>query len=364
MALALSFRMESNCPPDDISVAPGPPKPRLLDQVRGAIRTLHYSRRTEKAYIGWIRRYIFFHKKRHPAEMGEKEISAYLTYLATTRKVSASTQTQALSAILFLYRRVLEKDLAEMKDIVRAKSSVRLPVVLSPDEVYRLMREMEGLHRLLAMVLYGTGMRLMECMRLRVKDVDFEMNQILVRAGKGDKDRVTVLPRVIQDDLLRQIEMVRRLHHRDVANGAGWVELPMAIENKWPTAAREIGWQWVFPATRTYVDSQTGRRRRHHYHESALQRAVKEASRRARIDKPVSCHTLRHTFATDLMERGYDVRTIQELLGHSDVSTTMIYTHVLKRGAGGVHSPADGLFLPRKTRRESEDGALVGRPRR
>ncbi len=336
--------MESNRPPDDTSGAPGAPKPRLLDQVRGAIRTLHYSRRTEKAYIGWIRRYIFFHKKRHPAEMGEKEISAYLTYLATTRKVSASTQTQALSAILFLYRRVLEKDLAQMKDIVRAKSSVRLPVVLSREEARILVGELAGVDRLLAMILYGTGLRLMECMRLRVKDIDFDMNQIVVRAGKGGKDRVTLLPSVIKEELLAQISKVGRLHAKDVAGGAGWVELPLALDNKWPTAGRELGWQWVFPATRTYVEPLTGHRRRHHRHESVIQRAVKEAARRARIKKPVTCHTLRHSFATRLLELGYDPRTIQELLGHRSLETTMIYTHVLNRGPRGVHSPADDLL--------------------
>ncbi len=326
---------------------PDLPKPRLLDQVRAAIRARHYSRRTEKSYIGWIRRYILYQKKRHPIEMGEKEVGEYLTYLATSRRVSASTQTQALSALLFLYRHVLDKELGELKGVVRAKPTRRLPVVLSPEEVYRLMRELDGTNRLLAMLLYGSGMRLMECMRLRVKDIDFAMNQIVVRAGKGNKDRVTILPGVIREELRGRIDAVRRLHERDVSAGAGWVELPMAIEHKWPTAAREIGWQWVFPASRTYVDSSTGRRRRHHIHESVLQRAIKEASRRARIDKPVSCHALRHTFATDLLEHGYDIRTVQELLGHTDVSTTMIYTHVLKRGAAGVRSPADGLYLPR-----------------
>jgi integron integrase len=362
--------MEINTPPTDTTdrreppQAPEPQKPRLLDQVRAAIRTRHYSRRTEKSYVGWIRRYILFHKKRHPMEMGPEHVSAYLTFLATVRKVSASTQTQALSALLFLYRHVLDKDLGRMEGIVRAKPTRRLPVVLSPEEVYRLMRELDGLNRLLAMLLYGSGMRLMECMRLRVKDIDFEMNQIIVRAGKGDKDRVTILPEVISDELRAQIEKVRRLHERDVAAGAGWVELPMAIENKWPTAAREIGWQWVFPATHTYVDSSTGRRRRHHVHESVLQRAVKEASRRARIDKPVSCHTLRHTFATDLLEHGYDIRTVQELLGHSDVSTTMIYTHVRKRGAYGVRSPADGLYLPRDLRGPAARSSRVDRRRR
>jgi integron integrase len=356
--------MDTTFPSAALTPPPEPPKPRLLDQVRAAIRARHYSRRTEKSYIGWIRRFIFFHKKRHPLEMGKKEVSAYLTHLATARNVSASTQTQALSALLFLYRHVLSKELGEMKEIVRAKPTRRLPIVLSPEEVYRLMRELDGLNRLLAMLLYGSGMRLMESMRLRVKDIDFEMNQIVVRAGKGDKDRVTILPGVIREDLRKQIERARRLHERDIAGGAGWVELPMAIENKWPTAAREIGWQWVFPATRTYVDTATARRRRHHIHETVLQRAIKEASRRARIDKPVSCHTLRHTFATDLLGHGYDIRTVQELLGHTDVSTTMIYTHVLKRGAAGVRSPADGLYLPRDLRDRRPDTPRVDNRRR
>lgn len=292
----------------------------------------------------WIRRYIFFHKKRHPAEMGPEEVGAYLTYLATVRKVSASTQTQALSAILFLYRHVLQKDLGEMKGIVRAKQSQRLPVVLSRDEARRVIRELGGLDRLLAVLLYGSGMRLMECMQLRVKDIDFEMNQIIVRAGKGGKDRVTILPASIRDELRTQIEKVRRLHEKDLDAGAGWVELPMAIAQKWPVAGREFGWQWVFPATRAYVEETTGQRRRHHRHESVIQRTIKEAARRARIQKPVGCHTLRHSFATRLLEANYDIRTIQELLGHTNVATTMIYTHVLNRGPSGVVSPADDLF--------------------
>jgi integron integrase len=317
-----------------------------LDQVRYAIRTRHYSRRTEKTYVGWIRRYILFHGKRHPAEMGAAEITSFLSWLAVSRNVSASTQNQALSALLFLYSAVLERDIPWLDGVVRAKVPRRLPVVLTREEVRAVLDQLEGTPRLMTTILYGAGLRLLECARLRAKDVDFSSNQIFVRAGKGEKDRVTLLPAMVKVDLARHLERVRRQHGEDLERGAGWVEIPHALSRKYLTAGKEWGWQWVFPATRTYVDRSTGQRRRHHLHESVVQRAVKEAVRRAELAKPASCHTFRHSFATHLLEDGYDIRTVQELLGHKDLSTTMIYTHVLNRGWGGVRSPADRLLGP------------------
>jgi integron integrase len=279
--------------------------------------------------------------------MGEAEITAFLSGLAVRSRVSASTQNQALCAILFLYREVLNLDLCQLEGIVRAKISRRLPVVLTRAEVGLVLEQLCGTVRLMATLLYGSGLRLLECARLRIKDVDFGSNQITVRGGKGDKDRVTLLPGTAKDELAGHIERVRKQHQNDVEAGAGWVELPAALARKYPNAGREWAWQWVFPATRIYVEPQTGERRRHHLHESVLQRAVKEAIRRVGIAKPASCHTLRHSFATHLLEAGYDIRTVQELLGHSDVSTTMIYTHVLNRGPSAVRSPADQLMSPK-----------------
>ena len=322
----------------------GLPKPRLLDQVRDAIRARHYSRRTEKSYVAWIRRYIFFHGKRHPAEMGTQEIRRFLTALAVDRKVAASTQNQALSALLFLYQVVLEQEVPWIDSVVRAKSPHRLPVVLTRDEVRAVLGRFQGAPRLMAMLLYGAGLRLLECARLRVKDVDFATNQITVRSGKGGRDRVTMLPAAVKPELIRHLEQARRQHLTDLQRGAGWVELPDALTRKYPHGGREWGWQWVFPATRIYVDRVTGQRRRHHLHESVVQRAVKEAVRVAGVAKRASCHTFRHSFATHLLEDGYDIRTVQELLGHRDVATTMIYTHVLNRGPAAVRSPADRVF--------------------
>jgi len=321
-----------------------PPKPRLLDRVRAAIRTRHYSRRTEKAYVAWIRRYIFFHGKRHPADMGAGEITRFLASLAVDGKVAASTQNQALSALLFLYREVLQQEVPWLDDLVYAKRPHHLPVVLTREEVHAVLVEIHGVPRLMAVLLYGAGLRLLECARLRVKDIDIARNQIVVRAGKGDRDRLTMLPTTIKADLMRHLESVRRQHQLDLQTGAGWVELPWALATKYPNAGREWLWQWVFPATRIYVDRSTGQRRRHHLHETVLQRAVKTASLRAGIAKRVSCHTFRHSFATHLLEDGHDIRTVRELLGHHDVSTTMIYTHVLNRGPGAVRSPADRMF--------------------
>jgi len=324
---------------------PEPPKPRLLDRVRQAIETRHYSRRTEKAYVHWIKRYIFFHGKRHPAEMGAAEVAAFLTSLAVQGRVAASTQNQALSALLFLYREVLGVELPWLDDVIRAKRPVHLPVVLTRDEVRTVLQRLDGVPRLMAVLLYGAGLRLLECCRLRVKDVDVATNQLTIRDGKGHKDRATMLPAAVKAELLAHLERVRRQHKDDLGHGAGWVELPGALLRKYPNAGRAWGWQWVFPATRIYVDRVTGQRRRHHLHESVLQRAVKDAVRSAGIAKPATCHTFRHSFATHLLEDSHDIRTVQELLGHRDVSTTMMYTHVLNRGPAGVQSPADRMFM-------------------
>jgi len=335
---------------------PGAPQgPRLLDRVRTAIRARHYSRRTEESYTHWIRRFILFHGKRHPMGMGAAEITSFLSALAVKGRVSASTQNQALAAILFLYREVLEQEVPWLQGLVRARESRRLPVVLSRDEVRAVLGGMRGTPRLAATLLYGTGMRLLECLRLRVKDVEFARNQILVRAGKGDKDRVALLPAAVKAELSRHLDTARKQHQSDLRLDAGWVELPFALARKYPHAGREWGWQWVFPATRMYTDRETGQRRRHHLHESVLQRAVGEAVRCARLTKPATCHTLRHSFATHLLEDGYDIRTVQELLGHKDLRTTMIYTHVVNRGWGAVRSPADKLFQPDESGPEGRD---------
>jgi integron integrase len=323
-----------------------PRPPRLLDQVRATLRVRHGSRRTEKAYVAWIRRFILFHGKRHPAEMGGAEVTQFLSALAVQRNVAASTQNQALSALLFLYRDVLGQELPWLDEIVRARRPERIPVVLSRSEVHAIIGSLDGPVRLLVLLLYGSGLRLLEALRLRVKDVDFARSQITVRSGKGDRDRVTMLPTSLALDLAKHLDTVRDLHEADLRAGAGWVELPWALTRKYPNAGREWGWQWVFPATRTYRHTETGQRRRHHLHESVLQRAVKAAVRRNGIAKRATCHTFRHSFATHLLEDGSDIRTVQELLGHRDVTTTMIYTHVLNRGPAGVRSPADRLLHP------------------
>ncbi len=319
----------------------GAPEPRLLDRLREAIRVRHYSRRTEKAFVGWVRRFVLFHGKRDPRAMGKAEVSAFLSHLATEGRVSASTQNQAPSAVLFLYAQVLNQDIGWLDELVRAKRPARVPVVMTGDEVRSVLGQLEGTEHLMASLLYGAGLRLLECCRLRVKDVDLERGEIVVRDGKGARDRRTMLPVRLVPALAAQLERVRAQHARDLAAGTGSVELPLALERKYPRAPYEIGWQWVFPATRFYTDAANGRRQRHHLHEIVLQRAMHGAVRRARVMKPASCHTLRHSFATHLLESGYDIRTIQELLGHRDVSTTMIYTHVLNRGGRGVRSPLD-----------------------
>ncbi|THF60812.1 integron integrase [Pseudothauera rhizosphaerae] len=319
-----------------------PSAPRLLDVVRDRIRLKHYSLRTEQAYLGWIRRYIIHHGKRHPRDMGKAEVEAFLTALAVERDVSAATQSQALAAILFLYREVLEQPLPWLDEVTRAKRPARLPSVLSVEEVRRLMGAVDdGRMELVIRLLYGTGMRLLEGLRLRVKDVDFAQGQIMVRDGKGGKDRVTVLPARLVEPLRAQAAQVEAQHRADLLAGRGEVWLPHALAAKYPAAAKSPGWQYLFPADGFSTDPRSGAVRRHHLDERRVQRAVKRAAALAGIVKPVSPHTLRHSFATHLLEGGYDIRTVQELLGHADVATTMIYTHVLNRGGFGVVSPLD-----------------------
>ena len=316
-------------------------KPRLLEEVRRRLRVKHYSLRTEAVYLGWIKRFVLANGRRHPRDMGVAEIEAFLSTLAVQGQVAASTQNQALSALLFLYREVLAIELPWMENVVRAKRPRRLPVVLSRGEVQALLMRLDGRTWVLASLLYGTGMRLMECLRLRVKDVDFARNEVTVRNGKGGKDRRTVLPTSLLEPLQREVERARSLHAEDLLAGFGAVWLPHALARKYPAAPREFGWQYVFPSAHRSVDPRDGSTRRQHFDDGALSRALRNARLRAGIDKPVSAHTLRHSFATHMIEAGYDIRTVQELLGHKDVATTQIYTHVLNRGAGGVVSPLD-----------------------
>jgi integron integrase len=320
-----------------------PPPPKLLDRLRHACRVRHYSVRTEDAYHDWCRRFILFHGKRHPLEVGAAGVSAFLTHLAVDRGVGPSTQNQALNALLFLYRQVLGVDPGALADVVRAARPRRLPVVLSADEVRRLLGHLSDTPGLVARVQYGGGLRLLECLRLRVKDMDFDLGQVVVRDGKGGKDRRTIFPRTVRQPLADHLGRVRELHSADRAAGGGAVWLPDALGVKWPGAATEWGWQWVFPSARLSTDPRTGAVRRHHAHEGSINRAYREAARAAGLCKRVSSHALRHSFATHLLESGSDIRTVQELLGHADVETTMIYTHVLNRGGRGVRSPLDGL---------------------
>lgn len=320
-----------------------PRAPRLLEQVRERLRFKHYSIRTEAQYVQWVRRFILFHGKRHPAEMGAPEVEAFLTHLAVAGRVAAATQNQALSALLFLYREVLGQDLPWLDQVVRAKRPARLPVVLSRVEVGRVLERMEGVYGLMGRLLYGTGMRLMECVRLRVKDVDFERGEILVRDGKGAKDRVTMLPVSLVPALQAHLQQRRQVFEQDREKGVATVYLPDALARKYPNAASEWGWQYVFASGSYSVDPRSGETRRHHLDEKLLQRAMKRAVQAAGLAKPATPHTLRHSFATHLLESGYDIRTVQELLGHKDVATTMIYTHVLNKGGRAVVSPLDGL---------------------
>ncbi len=318
-----------------------PSPPKLIDRVRALLRLKHYSLRTEEAYLKWIRRYLRFHKLRHPREMGVPEIQAFLSDLAVKKHVAASTQNQALSALLFLYRDVLQQELHGPIDAVRAKKPRRLPTVLTKQEVHDVMRHLSGLHYLLVALLYGSGLRVMECLRLRVKDLDFARCEITVRYGKGMKDRRTMLPKSCIEPLQKHLLSVKQLHQRDLKHGYGTVYLPYALAQKYPNAATEWIWQYVFPSNRLSDDPRSGTRQRHHLGESMLQKAVRSAARKAEIPKRVSCHTFRHSFATHLLEDGYDIRTVQELLGHENVETTMIYTHVLNRGGMAVKSPLD-----------------------
>ncbi len=321
-----------------------PRAPRLLERVHAELRLRHYSPRTEEAYVHWIVRFLRFHGCRHPREMGAAEVTAFLSHLAVAGRVAAATQNQALGALLFLYRHVLAIDLPWLDDLVRAERPPRVPVVLTRAEVRAVLDRLQGTPRWMASLLYGSGLRLLECAHLRVKDVDFGQRHVVVRAGKGDRDRIALLPAFVVEPLRAHLTGARRQHEEDLHRGAGWVELPAAFDRKHPNAGREWAWQWVFPATRTYVEPASGQVRRHHFHESAVQKAVTEAVRVARIGKRAGCHTLRHSFATHLLEDGYDIRTVQRLLGHRDVRTTMLYTHVLQQGPHGVRSPLDKLW--------------------
>ena len=318
----------------------------FLEQVRAAIRVRHYSFRTEQTYVGWIVRFVRFHRCRHPKEMGETEVAAFLSHLAVDLRVAAATQNQALNALVFLYKAVLERPLGNMHGVVRAKRPQRLPVVLTPEEVGRVLRGIDSAHWLVACLMYGSGLRLMEAVRLRVKDLDFDHRAILVRDGKGGKDRVVTLPDELIVPLKRQLQAVKLVHDKDLNDGFGDVHLPHALARKYPSAGRQWAWQYVFPARRRGLDPRGGERR-HHVDESAVQRAVKHAVRKGGIEKPASCHTLRHSFATHLLERGMDIRTVQEQLGHKDVRTTQIYTHVLKRGGAAVLSPLGSVLKGR-----------------
>lgn len=318
-------------------------KPKLLDQVRALIQTKHYSLRTEESYINWIRRFILFHNKRHPEKMREPEINQFLSHLATKEKLAASTQNQALCAILFLYKHVLKKNLGDLGEVIWSKKPIKLPVVFTKAEVKQVFKHLEGKNWIMAMLLYGSGLRLAECLSLRIKDIDFEGNQLFVRDAKGFKDRSTVLPEKLKKPLSKQIKEVKKIHEIDLKKGFGNVYLPYALAKKYPNAKFDLSWQYVFPASKISSDPRSGESKRHHIHESVLQKAVKDAIRKSEIVKHASCHTLRHSFATHLLEDGYDIRTIQELLGHKSVKTTMVYTHVVQKGALGVHSPADNF---------------------
>ena len=317
------------------------PPAKLLDRIRYRIRVKGYSIRTEKSYVDWARRFILFHNKRHPQNMGKDEIEAYLTHLAVKRHVSPSTQNQAFNALLFLYRNVLEIEFPENINAYRSKRPARLPTVLTKAETIKIISMITGFHQIMVKILYGSGLRAIECLRLRVKDLDFDMNEIMVRDGKGKKDRVTILPDDIKDPLQKHLTFVKQLHENDLSKGLGRVYLPYALSKKYKNADTEFIWQYVFPAKTISTDPRSGIKRRHHIHQSSLNKAIKKAAKMARINKLITCHTFRHSFATHLLADGYDIRTVQELLGHKDVSTTMIYTHVLNKGGRAVRSPLD-----------------------
>jgi integron integrase len=338
LAVARLFWHDPRVQPSTAAVASSP---KLLDRVRWHLRVKHYSIRTEQAYVDWIRRFILFHRKRHPKEMGEKEITEFLTHLAVEKSVAASTQNQAFSALLFLYQHVLEQKLDFIDNVQRVTRPAKVPVVLTPSEARNVLAQLKGDYRLMAELLYGSGLRLMECVRLRVKDIDFGYGHITVRDGKGLRDRVTILPERLRHPLRLHLERVQELHQHDLRNGAGRVHLPFALERKYVNAICSWPWQYVFPAAKVSTDPRSSETRRHHVSEKNLQKAAKAAIQRARIRKAASCHTFRHSFATHLLENGYDIRTVQELLGHKDVSTTMIYTHVINKPGIVVRSPLD-----------------------
>jgi len=316
-------------------------KPKLLDQVRSVLRVKHYSYRTEQSYIHWIKRYIYFHNKTHPKDLDGKDIARFISYLAQREKVSSSTQNQALCALVFLYKQVFGLDMGEFPEIHWAKKPKRIPVVFTKTEVKKVLGNLSGIHWLMAMLLYGAGMRLRECLELRVKDIDFEYKQVNVRNGKGDKDRVTILPEILINPLKDQIKYVKSLFNEDVKNGFDSIYMPFALEKKYPHAGKELNWRYIFPSEKISRDPRSKIKRRHHIHESVLPKAVRRSLMKSEITKHASCHTFRHSFATHLLEDGYDIRTVQELLGHSNVNTTMIYTHVMNKGGMGVKSPAD-----------------------
>jgi len=325
-------------------ITPAPvQKPKLLDRLSEALRSRHYSRRTEQSYCHWVKRFIYFHNIRNPAEMAEPEINAFLTHLAVKEKVSASTQNQALSALLFLYRHVLGREIGDLGELIRARKSRHIPVVMTREEVKAVLANLAGDKWLMASLMYGCGMRLMECLRLRIQDIDFARNEILIRDGKGAKDRITMLPESLKTPLQDHLKKVKGVHERDLADGWGCVQMPTALDRKYPNAPKDWRWQWVFPQGNRWINSQTREQGRHHVDESLVQKAVSAAVAKAGLTKRATCHTFRHSFATHLLEGGYDIRTVQELLGHNDVKTTMIYTHVLNRGPAGVRSPVDGL---------------------
>ncbi len=317
------------------------PGSKILEQIKEQIRIKHYSIRTEKSYVEWAKRFIIFNNKKHPLKMGEKEINDYLTFLAVKAKVAASTQNQALNAIIFLYREVLKKNIDEIGIFPRAKKPEKIPIVLSKQEVDIIINSLNAENKLIAELLYGSGLRVIECVRLRVKDIDFSYNQILVIEGKGAKDRVTMLPQKLSDALKIQINKTKIIHKQDLSDGYGEVYLPYALEKKYPTASKAIGWQYIFPAAKRSIDPRSGKERRHHLSPQVIQRALRKAVRNSGITKLVGCHTQRHSFATHLLENGYDIRSVQELLGHRDVRTTMIYTHVLQKGGLAIKSPLD-----------------------
>jgi len=330
----------------DVSHATNPissSSPKLLVRLRQSLRSRHYSRRTEETYVMWVKRFIFFHNVRHPADMAEPEINTFLTHWAVKEKVSASTQNQALSALLFLYRHVIGREIGNLGDVIRARKPTRLPVVMTREEVKSVLAHLTGDKRLMASLMYGTGLRLMECVRLRVQDIDFSCNEILVRDGKGAKDRITMLPESLKEPLQNHLKKVKAIHEKDLADGWGRVLMPDALDRKYPNAPKEWRWQWVFSQENRWINPKTNEQGRHHIDESLVQKAVRDAVGIAGLTKRATCHTFRHSFATHLLEDGYDIRTIQDLLGHKDIKTTMIYTHVLNRGPAGVRSPVDQL---------------------